>query len=253
MSIKIMSWVWENSPYRGAQLLIHLAFADHADDNGVCWPGQTSIAAKCRCTVETVRATTRALQDDGLLIITSESRGRGTSHKYLLKTPSISVPLQETPKSAEINPQIDGPKPPNLSVNTPNLLPKNHQEPSIVPSGESSIDGFDEFWATYPRRIGKKAALKSWINAIKTVDPQTIINATNEFSTAVAGKETQYIAHPSTWLNEGRWDDDMSAYQTQHFTARDRNIARANDFIANARQAESVWAITQEQRREIEK
>lgn len=127
MSIKIMSWVWDYSPYEGKQLLIHLAFADWANDDGVCWPNQESIATKCRCSVETVRTATRAMERDGYLHIVEASKGRGSSHKYLLRTPKSFGLNTETPKSTDQNPQIDGPKPPNPS-------PKNHQEPPLEPS-----------------------------------------------------------------------------------------------------------------------
>lgn len=121
MSIKIMSWVWDNSPYEGKALLVHLALADWAGDHGVCWPNQESIAKKARCSVETVRTTVRSMERDGFLEIIQQSRGRGDSTRYQLKSPK---PLGPNDLGLSENPQIDGPKPPNPS-------PKNRQEPSI--------------------------------------------------------------------------------------------------------------------------
>jgi len=46
MSIKLSSWVWENSPLEGTSLLIHLALADGANDAGVTWPSVQTIATK---------------------------------------------------------------------------------------------------------------------------------------------------------------------------------------------------------------
>lgn len=48
MSIKRMSAVWELSQHSGSALLFLLALADYADDNGLSWPGQTSLAHKVR-------------------------------------------------------------------------------------------------------------------------------------------------------------------------------------------------------------
>jgi hypothetical protein len=81
LSIKIMSWVWENSPYEGSALLIHLALADHANDDGTCWPSQTGIAGKARCSDRYVRQVTSQMIDDGLLQIEVSSNGR-TNHRY---------------------------------------------------------------------------------------------------------------------------------------------------------------------------
>jgi len=39
MSIKVMSYVWEASKAKGSELLLLLAIADHAADDGYCWPG----------------------------------------------------------------------------------------------------------------------------------------------------------------------------------------------------------------------
>lgn len=121
-----MSWVWDHSPYEGKGLLIHLALADWAGDDGICWPKQESIANKCRCSVETVRTATRAMERDGLLEIVEESKGRGSSHRYRLLNPKSSAP-NGLAQTSEPTPQIQPPT-------TPNPSPKNHQEPSITVS-----------------------------------------------------------------------------------------------------------------------
>lgn len=48
MSIKVMSLIWENSTRRRGELLLLLALADHANDEGYCKPGMTSLARKTR-------------------------------------------------------------------------------------------------------------------------------------------------------------------------------------------------------------
>lgn len=126
MSIKVMSWVWDNSPYRDDALLIHLALADWANDEGMCWPKQASIAQKARCSVEHVRRVTKRMQEDGYLQIVSVSRGPGSSHKYQLKNPTNGG-VSENPASDEVIPH-------NHADNAPHLPPDNRQEPSLEPS-----------------------------------------------------------------------------------------------------------------------
>lgn len=132
MSIKIMSWVWDNSPYEGKQLLIHLSLADWAGDNGICWPKQETIAKKCRCSVETVRTTTRTFQNDGFLEIVEESKGRGMSHRYKLLAPKSFGELPKQPDSSYGETQIKTGKTQIQDKGDPNPSPKNHQEPSIT-------------------------------------------------------------------------------------------------------------------------
>lgn len=65
MSVKVMSWVWEHSPYRGVQLLVHLALADHANDDGIAWPSVNRLADKARCDRRYVQRTIEQMKTDG--------------------------------------------------------------------------------------------------------------------------------------------------------------------------------------------
>lgn len=69
---------------------------------------------------------------------------------------------------------------------------------------------FDLFWAQYPRKVGKQAAIKAYDKAMKLTTPTDILNGIKQLRIETAGKEITFIPHPSTWLNEGRWDDEPS-------------------------------------------
>lgn len=64
---------------------------------------------------------------------------------------------------------------------------------------------FDEFWQAYPRKTDKGNARKAWAKAIKKREPQAIIAAATAY--AASKPEPRFTAHPSTWLNGERWDD----------------------------------------------
>lgn len=71
---------------------------------------------------------------------------------------------------------------------------------------------FEEFYAAYPRHVGKEAARRAFVKAVKNKAPAAdIIEGARRYAaaTTAAGTETRYIAHPATWLNAGRWSDDM--------------------------------------------
>jgi len=71
---------------------------------------------------------------------------------------------------------------------------------------------FDEFWSNYPRKTGKGAAKKAFEKAVKRgVALNTILVGVMRFANDPNLPEAQYIPHPSTWLNEGRWDDEPYA------------------------------------------
>lgn len=52
MSNKALNHVWENSKLKGSALILMLAIADMANDDGECWPGKACLAQKCRVTKE---------------------------------------------------------------------------------------------------------------------------------------------------------------------------------------------------------
>lgn len=70
---------------------------------------------------------------------------------------------------------------------------------------------FEAFWSAYPRKVGKAAAEKSWNKLIKmNVTPDTIIAGAKRYAAAKIGTDTQYIAHPTTWLNQQRFNDEAT-------------------------------------------
>src|SRR5262245_33961314 len=48
MSVKALSWVWQNSKQKGGALLLELAIADFANDDGEAWPAIKTLATKAR-------------------------------------------------------------------------------------------------------------------------------------------------------------------------------------------------------------
>ena len=78
------------------------------------------------------------------------------------------------------------------------------------PAGSATGDesGFDEFWRVYPRKVGKGAARKAWIRAIKAAGEAEIIAALRRQVVGWEEKEARFIPHPKTWLNQERWTDE---------------------------------------------
>ena len=68
---------------------------------------------------------------------------------------------------------------------------------------------FDAFWTAYPRKIGRKAAQKAWERAKDKPELAVILSAVEvqKQSEQWCKDGGQYIPHPATWLNQGRWDD----------------------------------------------
>lgn len=83
-----------------------------------------------------------------------------------------------------------------------------------------------QFWDCYPRRIGKADAQRK-LDAIRKggkVPFQKILDAVMVYRAETQNTEMQYIAHPATWLNRGRWEDDPNA-----ITGKDDGCGKINN------------------------
>ena len=113
--------------------------------------------------------------------------------------------------------------------------PRNSpQDPGLTVVPDTDTDPFDTFWKLYPKKVGKPQCRSLWdriTNGGLTTksmhkDSGTYLklklNATPAEIIAGAEKyratqmmadgwqikdEGRYVAHPATWLNQGRWMD----------------------------------------------
>lgn len=70
---------------------------------------------------------------------------------------------------------------------------------------------FDAFWDAYPKKVGKDAAKKAFEKRKPDQDlANKMIEAVNlqKQSDAWTKDGGQFIPHPATWLNQGRWMDE---------------------------------------------
>lgn len=65
---------------------------------------------------------------------------------------------------------------------------------------------FEEFWNEYPRKVGKQAAIKAFTKAIKITTPKEVIDGAKRYAND-PNRVDAFTAHPTTWLNAGRWAD----------------------------------------------
>lgn len=89
---------------------------------------------------------------------------------------------------------------------------KEKKNPPNPPQGGNGYtQAFEAFWNEYPKKVGKAYAFTCW-KKIKGVDARTIIDALHgqigaDHFRGNDGK--QYFPNPSTWLNQGRWEDEI--------------------------------------------
>ena len=102
-------------------------------------------------------------------------------------------------------------------------------KPPIVPPLENTVqkaslqeERFSSFWKEYPKKVGKQAAVKSWDKIKPSVELFEVIMqaiADAKKSQEWTKDNGQYIPHPATWLNQGRWEDELTPAKIEERSA----------------------------------
>lgn len=68
---------------------------------------------------------------------------------------------------------------------------------------------FVMWYSGYPKKEAKAAAKKAFVKARKTTSLETLTTGRDNYVASIRGKDRQFIALPATWLNAGRWEDEL--------------------------------------------
>lgn len=96
MSVRTMARVWDASKHSGTELLVLLAIADFADDNGNAYPAVPTLAEKCRMSPRNANFILSALKASGELEVRSNEGPRGTN-RYRIVLPGLEVVKRASP------------------------------------------------------------------------------------------------------------------------------------------------------------
>ena len=112
-----------------------------------------------------------------------------------------------------------------------------------------SYDRFEIFWDKYPRKVAKKKAHQIW--KTKKLDKiyKNIVNGLESYLNSEAWKKDggAFIPHPTTFLNQERWDDEV---QVKVLTSED--IKELNEKKQNRRFQEQWKKSSKQSAREEE-
>jgi hypothetical protein len=152
----------------------------------------------------------------------------------------INDPFESVEESTLENPMSENPISGNPMSENQTLKNTNNKNTRELENNINNL--FEHFWQIYPRKIAKGAAKKAFVKAVKKVDAVEIISKAVQYSEKSDLPEMQFIPHPSTWLNQERWTDDMSANGQKNSTTIASDILqRSKDLskLLNQQQIES--------------
>ena len=211
LSIKALNWAWEQPTSSSGQKLVLLALADHANDDGHCWPGMKRIADKCDMSARQVSTHVTNLEKAGILTTNRRMKDNNQYSTYDYQLNFASGSLLPVEADFQRNSTSGGQQKPTsgglaeADFRTEPSVSNRKKEPSV--SSSSDDDAFQQFWQTYPRKVGKDAARTALKRALKKTDLETILTGLHLYN-LTRPKETQFVVHPTTWLNQGRWADE---------------------------------------------
>ena len=124
-----------------------------------------------------------------------QSREDGRFSETIWRTSDpATLPLSENPTS--VNPT------------TKNTTSKEQQLKNNERTyGDSNELFFESFWAYYPKKVDRGAALRAFRKAGKKAEVSLIIEGAKRYAEDPNLPEKQFIKNPATWLNAEAWNN----------------------------------------------
>ena len=93
---------------------------------------------------------------------------------------------------------------------------------------------FESFWKVYPIKLGKEKC-RNWFKSHKPKEDlvQQMIEAVEQQKKSKQWSDPQYIPHPYTWLNQGRWEDELTPTKDSAFQSAPKNPIQWEEAKAN--------------------
>lgn len=85
-----------------------------------------------------------------------------------------------------------------------------------MPAGKPREVDFEKFWSAYPKKVGKSSAKKAFSHVKEPVETLLTAIQRQKCSVQWSKENGQYIPNPATWLNQGRWEDELAAASSQN-------------------------------------
>ncbi len=207
-------WNWRMfNPITDKAMALYFALLHCANRAGfpeeICIPNST-LLSMIGMEIRDLYRTRNLLEQIGLVEIEKGKRGQSATYRL-------------TPISDRISDNISDRISDNISDTYGNIYRQDKDKekdykPPKPPKGVTEAKRpalFNEFWTAYPRKVGKGDAIKAW-NKLDLTDElvSRIMEAVRVQRTWEQWQRDggRYIPHPSTWLNQQRWEDEGTVF-----------------------------------------
>ena len=177
------------------------------NEKGYCWATNRYFAELYEVSNTSISIWISKLKDQGFISVEMEYKkgSKEILNRYIkiLNDPikeNLNTPIKENLK--------DNTTVINNTLNNKTVVSINRKKHDLLqqPKSVSYSNQFEAFWKLYPKKTGKKFAYTCYQKARMSND--ILLPAVKE---QIRSKQWQrgYVPNPSTWLNQGRWDDEV--------------------------------------------
>ncbi|MDD2955789.1 MAG: DUF4373 domain-containing protein [Oscillospiraceae bacterium] len=157
----------------------------------------------------TGKLTSAGIQKRAAIVLEKRKR---EAERYKVSTPPLASAISAAETTAETAQSKEKKSKGNKSIEKKTTAPEGVAEPTLQERQ------FQDFWASYPKKVGKKDAQKAWKSA--KVDSELfsqIMNAIGKAKTTEQWRREggRFVPNPATWLNQGRWEDEYGETQSE--------------------------------------
>lgn len=144
-----------------------------------------------------------------------EPQERAVKNRKNVRTTPLIEPIEINPSVIETNLYSD------ITTENKSLRRSAPAESDLFAEGDADLteaskadnsveDDFDQFYRTYPKREGRKIALRAYKTARKAADASTILMAAARYAARMDAerREARFIKAPAAWLNGGHFHDE---------------------------------------------
>ncbi|WP_420354814.1 helix-turn-helix domain-containing protein [Bartonella choladocola] len=218
MSFQAMAWAIKQKAGNATGKAVLLMLANYADEDGICFPSQSTLATECECSTRAISNWLKRFEDAGL--IARETRygqlGYRTSDVIRLSMKSLperrshenySPENRSEPTGTTFQAYRNDVQSNNLSLNQSlNLSDDRRAKEKLL-----EAEFHETFWPAFPNKVGKPKALISFLKARKKDSLETIMTGLQRY---VTGKPPDRAwLNPTTFLNQERWNDQPAPVQ----------------------------------------
>lgn len=217
----IPEWILYHPELNGTAVRVYGCLDRHGQDPSTCYPSHARVGALLGMSERSVAKPLAELEAVGAIeVVARFEGGRQTSNGYTLAgdVPLTAQDCVPAPADLRGSGRADERGQGRAGSRDEREQEEREQEErgdlalALDDAPPPKVDlaaGFVRFWEAYPRKTGKGAARTAFTRAVEKASLEEICSSAAAFARFREGEDPKFTPHPTTWLNQERWTDEL--------------------------------------------